>query len=83
MTDQPVWPYPMGASMVEVRVSLRIEPPGASPIFLEGMKLVVDRYMYECYRDIGELNEWLQWQATDLVMKNGKLTHVAIIREGM
>ncbi|MFF3363562.1 hypothetical protein [Streptomyces misionensis] len=62
-------------------MSLEIQLPGMSgPLFVEGMKLSVDRYMYDRYGELGELDKWLHWQATDYVMKNSKLRSVAIDR---
>lgn len=74
-------PFPHWEARVEVRVSLQIQFPGMPrPVFLEGMKLQVDRYMYDRYKELGELDKWLHWQATDYVMKNSKARRVAIDR---
>lgn len=78
MTDDIRIPYPAWDARVVVHVSLMVTLPGQKPIFLEGMSLRVDRYMYERYRELGELDKWLQWQAVDFVMKHSTATRVAI-----
>lgn len=81
MTDEIRPSLPHWESRVEVRISLQVQFPGMpDPVFLEGMKLSVDRYMYERYKELGELDKWLHWQATDFVMKHSKARRVAIDR---
>lgn len=65
--------------VVCIRISLQVHFPGmATPVFLEGMQLSVDGYVYHRYKELGELDRWLHWQATDYVMKNSRVRHVAI-----
>lgn len=67
--------------MLEVRISLEVQLPGQlSAVFIEGMRLHVDRHMYARYEELGELDRWLHWQATDYVMKNSKARRVVVDR---
>ncbi|OEJ24311.1 hypothetical protein AS594_07210 [Streptomyces agglomeratus] len=78
MNDEIKRPYPRWDANVTVHISLMVTLPNQKPVFLEGMRLQVDRHMYERYSELGELDKWLHWQATDFVMKNSVTTRVAI-----
>lgn len=85
MSGDDVQPaYEPWNARVEVRISLEIRFPGmATPVFLEGMKLNVDRYMYERYKELDELDKWLHWQATEFVLENSKVRRAVIDRGAM
>lgn len=71
--------YAWPDAQVEVRISLEIQFPGmAHPFFIEGMKVIVDRYMYERYEEHGELEQWLHHQAVTHLMDHSRANRVAI-----
>lgn len=48
---------------VTVMVSLRLDLPGRQPFYLEGLKLVLDRLHYEQYKELGDLDQYLHFEA--------------------
>lgn len=72
--------FPQFPSLIEVRLSLEVSIPGHRPVYVEGIVLHVDRYMYERYWETGELHKWLHWQAVNHVMDNSTLQKVALNR---
>lgn len=82
--SEDVIQWPQVPDTIEVRISLQVQFPGMpKPWFVEGMKLMVDKYMYERYREIGELDRWLHHQAVTYVMDNSVARRVAIDRGPM
>jgi hypothetical protein len=72
--------YPLYPHMIEVRLSLQVSLPGHRPVFIEGMVLQVDRYMYERYQEVGELDAWLHHQVVQHVLSNSTVQKVALDR---
>jgi hypothetical protein len=77
-TSEPRRPLPGWDAWIEIRISLHVELPGQGPAFLEGMRLSVDRYMYDRYAELGELDQWLHHQVLTFVLKHSRVRSVAI-----
>lgn len=80
MSEETPWDNTSWHARVDIRTSLMIQLPGMQPFFLEGLKLSVDKLMYDRYSEIGELDKWLHWQAVDFLMKNSTTQRVAAVR---
>ena len=74
----PIPPYPPWGRQVEIRVSLRLNVPAYGDLFVEGLRLTVDRYMYDRRREHGGLEEWLRHEAFHHLKQNATMTYVAI-----
>lgn len=67
---------------VTVMVSLRLDLPGGRPFYLEGLKLLLDRLHYEQYKELGDLDQYLHFEAVQALMKNSTVHRVVIGHPG-
>lgn len=74
----PIPPHPPWAQRVEVRVSLQLNTPVYGALFIEGLRLSVDRYIYDRRREHGGLEDWLRHEAFHHLRQNSTMTYVAI-----
>ena len=63
---------------LEVLLSVQLASP-TGPVFLDGLRLCVDRYMYDLYsREPETLELWLQQQAFDWLRQKSTVRSVAL-----
>lgn len=67
---------------VTVMVSLRLDLPGGQPFYLEGLKLALDRYSYEQYKEFGELDRYLHFEAVQALVKNSTVHRITVGHPG-
>lgn len=76
-----VKPLYNGPQTVELRISLELRLPGRlDPFFIDGMSLLVDRYMYEVMKEDGALDDWLKSQAVQKILEGSKMHTAPLLR---
>lgn len=69
---------PYQPETLEVLLSVQLASP-SGPLFLDGLRLRVDRYMYDLYsREPKTLELWLQQQAFDWLRQNSTVRSVPL-----
>lgn len=67
---------------VQVRMSLRLALPGGAPVYVEGLSLTLDRYSYERYGELGELDQYLHFEAITALLKHSVIHRITVGHPG-